>query len=828
MGKRNQFKTMLGTRRLYGLKALALILLLYERLSLRFWRIVCWFLLFGTLWLFRIPASLGYSAEIIALLSFVGGTVFFIWKDVRHFRFPDSDDVLRRVEKDGGIPHRPLTALSDQPINTHTEEALTLWQIQQQKLALSIQNLKFPYPRAFLASKDPRAIRLGLGLAFLCGIIIAGPHAGERLYLGLMPFNAPDSTTLSQNSGPTLWITPPAYTGKEQIILQTIQTQNQETISIPEDSRLKIFLEEPGFLSFGKLALYADEARFPLIPSEGGTYRLEMPVPLGKRLILKTGRFKSPSWNYALIPDTPPTIEITKEPLFPGQGQFQIPLTLTDDYGVQELQMNMEAAMSPVGEPLGEPFGEMRSVMSPPGAAFSMAPLYDLSAHPWAGSPALVTFIARDHKGQETKTAPIPIVLPERAFTHPLARALIDVRKQIIRAPDQSYEAALIALERILMHPESFAYDRQIHMAVRAAASRMRYNDPARAIAKGIIDLLWRAALRLEDGGLSLAAQDLRAAQTALENALKNPDIPPAEIAALMEKLRSAMSAYLQSLAREMQKRMAEGEMPPELPQEMLDSMMNPDDLASMLDKMEADMMSGDKNAAQKMLSQLQRLLDMMNPSLDAAMPQDMQAMIEGMNEIREIIKRQEAVLGKTQEQADILSTLDEMGVPESTFRQEPFEAHEKNRAEQESLRDALRVLIEKAQESLPQVPENFENAESEMTGAVEQLRANQPDMAVSFQKEALAHLKKSQEQLSQMMAQRMKQMTGFAFGGQPMRPDPLGRQGRPPSGSDVKVPSEAEAKRIQEIVNELRRRAGERERPPEELEYYRRLLKRF
>jgi hypothetical protein len=44
----------------------------------------------------------------------------------------------------------------------------------------------------------------------------------------------------------------------------------------------------------------------------------------------------------------------------------------------------------------------------------------------------------------------------------------------------------------------------------------------------------------------------------------------------------------------------------------------------------------------------------------------------------------------------------------------------------------------------------------------------------------------------------------------------------------DVKIPSEQELQRAREILNELRRRAGERERPEIEREYIERLLERF
>jgi hypothetical protein len=62
---------------------------------------------------------------------------------------------------------------------------------------------------------------------------------------------------------------------------------------------------------------------------------------------------------------------------------------------------------------------------------------------------------------------------------------------------------------------------------------------------------------------------------------------------------------------------------------------------------------------------------------------------------------------------------------------------------------------------------------------------------------------------------------------------DPLGRPRRDSvggrdEGSDVVVPTEMELQRAREIQEELRRRAGERERPQQELDYIDRLLRRF
>jgi hypothetical protein len=59
---------------------------------------------------------------------------------------------------------------------------------------------------------------------------------------------------------------------------------------------------------------------------------------------------------------------------------------------------------------------------------------------------------------------------------------------------------------------------------------------------------------------------------------------------------------------------------------------------------------------------------------------------------------------------------------------------------------------------------------------------------------------------------------------------DPLGRAlgGGAGPGTEVGVPTEADRQRARDILEELRRRAAERGRPQEELDYIDRLLERF
>ncbi len=60
---------------------------------------------------------------------------------------------------------------------------------------------------------------------------------------------------------------------------------------------------------------------------------------------------------------------------------------------------------------------------------------------------------------------------------------------------------------------------------------------------------------------------------------------------------------------------------------------------------------------------------------------------------------------------------------------------------------------------------------------------------------------------------------------------DPFGRprqDGLAADTSNVRIPEEADLQRAREILDELRRRAGDRQRPSLELDYIDRLMRRF
>lgn len=261
----------------------------------------------------------------------------------------------------------------------------------------------------------------------------------------------------------------------------------------------------------------------------------------------------------------PPVEEIPKErePTILADGQIQIPLLLNDDYGVKTLTMEMRLSEDVTDPPLGRAVTQERSIMSPPKQDFKISPVYDFTDNPWAGLPVTIDFTATDAIGQSTSLQTIEMVLPERAFKHPVARQLVALRKELAWAPIAAAPKVQYELERLLGFPQDFQDDLTAYIALNIAASRLKYSAATQSDefkdSRAVMALLWDSALRIEGGDLSIAARNLRYAQMALEAALRDPDMSQEAITELMSELRQAMGAYLQEFKKELQKQFAEG-----------------------------------------------------------------------------------------------------------------------------------------------------------------------------------------------------------------------------------------------------------------------------
>ncbi len=134
-------------------------------------------------------------------------------------------------------------------------------------------------------------------------------------------------------------------------------------------------------------------------------------------------------------------------------------------------------------------------------------------------------------------------------------------------------------------------------------------------------------------------------------------------------------------------------------------------------------------------------------------------------------------------------------------------------------------------------MPESLGRAERSMREAEQALRRGDPRDASRAQRRALDNLQQGMGDLAEQLRQRGPGNSQDLAEIQEREKrsedrDPLGRSdgnyGDSVDTGQEKVPLELERQKSREILDELRRRAGEQQRPKEELDYIDRLLKTY
>ncbi len=472
---------------------------------------------------------------------------------------------------------------------------------------------------------------------------------------------------------------------------------------------------------------------------------------------------------------------------------------------------------------------------------------HDLSPHPWAGLPVEIRLVASDALGQAGESEPVKTVLPERSFRHPVARAIIDQRKELAKDLG-SAEAVAEVLGDLNQRPALYRDDAVVYLALRLAAQRLRHVEGKEAVA-AIEQLLWDTALRIEDGHMSMAERELRRLQQALQEALAK-GAPDPEIERLMQELREALNRYLQALAEELQRHPNEASQPID-PSQVLTGR----DLQRMLDRAGELARSGARDQARELLSQLQNMLENLRAARPGQMQQrgtnQAQQMMRGM---QELMQRQQQLLDRSFRAQRQQGQQNRNGQAGRQPGQQPGQQPGNDQADsgqagemgdaagqQEGLRRTLGEIMRQLGDGMGDIPEPFGRAERAMRDATGALQRSRPGEAIGPQTEALDQLQQAARDFAQQLQQRLGNMWGEPNGDEVGATDrnPRDRVERDPFGrpmsnngsldqGDVKIPDENILQKSRRILDELRRRAGERFRPTIELDYIERLLKRF
>lgn len=744
------------------------------------------------------------------LVIFSGGLAFSAWRGLRSLRWPSQRDIRRRIELDSGTLHRPLETLTDtlgQPTGAHS---LALWREHQEWALRLARRLRVGWPRAGLAARDPRGFRVALALVVFVGFVSAGADWQRRFAFAITPSLQSNPTIAAQL---TAWISPPSYTAVPPIFLTPplgqkaeallASTEPRETIHVPAGAKFLARIhgghDVPELLGIEKMPM-----TFTVVDSEN--YQMTVPLEAVTNLNIVQGRNTLAAWKIKMVPDRAPEIAHTHTVVITQRMALQIQYAAADDYGLASVRLRVRRLDSGAEEAFDIPLPDVR-----PRAA-QAARSFDLTPHPWAGLPVALILEAEDEIGQIGQAEQVRMHLPEREFNNPIARAILEQRRKLVidRTQRNPVREALNVISEL--NAEDIG-DYGIYLSLRSSISRLTHDLSETAIPE-VIDQLWTTALALEEGDMGVAERALRDAQQALQDALTR-NAPDNEIAQLVEELRAAMREYMQALAeRTLQSPAEVGQQNGQRPT------MSAQDLMDMLDRAADLTRLGAREAAQQMLSELQQILE----NLRAGNPQSNQGIADQtLQELNQIMQQQQQLMDQTfqQEQRGVFG--DPAQLPQA--------------GEQRSLGQRLQETMGELGQMMGQVPSALDDAAQAMENAAGALQEGQAGPALQQQTEALNQLRQGAARIiEQMMGQMIGEVGGNPRDGvfrEQREPvvDPLGR---PMTGlgadvsNRVKVPDSGNLQRAHEILEELFRRASERNRPILELNYLERLLRRF
>jgi len=463
-----------------------------------------------------------------------------------------------------------------------------------------------------------------------------------------------------------------------------------------------------------------------------------------------------------------------------------------------------------------------------PGVALRSAEgmsFHDLTPHPWAGLAVEISLLARDALGQEGRSDPVRTVIPERIFNHPVARALVELRKQLTLNPD-SRAPVVRALDDIYQPPSPYFHDIVVALAIQSAARRLVHDSTPEGLTEAQ-QLMWDTALHLEEGELAIAERDLREIQKELMDALAR-GAEDEEIDRLIDELQQALDRFLEALAEQLRDQLAEGAEMSELPPDA--QILQSDDLQRLIEQARELARSGARDAARDLLSQLQNLLENLRANPFAqGMDEKSRNAFDMMRDMDSMMQRQQELLDRSFERSQRDRQPSEQG--DGRARRESL----RDSLSQDELRRELGKMMRRRGDALGEIPRPLGRAERSMRDARDALQSNRSNDAVGPQTRAIDQLQQGMQSMAESFMEQMGNAARRGMGqvgSQPGRGrDPFGRE-TGNSGLEaldgVEIPDPSEIRRSRRILDELRRRRGEHQRPPLELDYIDRLLRQF
>ena len=803
------------------------------------------------------PLMMGWQdlLPIGAVWAFAGaGSVAFLaallW-GLRRFRMPTMAAALARV--DAAMPGRPIAAVADvQAIGASDPASIAVWQAHVARMAERTKSARAVEPDLRIADRDPYGLRfiavLFFVTALLFGSFLRVASVGDMV----------TGPSAAMASGPIWegWVEPPAYTGRPSLYLNDIPAG---PLRVPAGSKvtLRVYGDDGGLSLIEDVSGRGEQA----IALADGQQQFEITYSGTLALDGENGR----RWLVTAMADEPPFVTLTDPITADAMGEMSQPFRATDDYGIESgsatITLDLAAVERVYGlatdpDPIDPLVLDLPMPFTGDRSAFDAFLVENLSEHPLANLPVTLQLAVTDAAGQTTTTAPESLILPGRRFFQPFARAVIEQRRDLMWSRGNARRVGQI-LRAVSHRPEDIFTSETMYLRLRTIIRRMDnialvgMDDDAQA---EIVTALWDLAIQLEDGRLADARERLRRAQERLEQAMRN-GASDAEIAELMQELREATNDYMRMLAEQAEP--GDGTDQADNSENSMEMSMN--DLQAMMDRIEELMQQGRMEEAQALMEELNRLMENMRVTQGEGGDGPSTPGQQSMQDLAETLRDQQDLSDDAFRELQEGFNQGQQGEqPGQQPGQQPGEGGQQGQGDQQGeggqgsggdqqsldqRQQALRQELQRQRDGLPNLSgdageaarDSLDRAEDAMEGAEDALRGGDLSGAIDQQAEALDALRNGMRALGQAMAEGQSGAQGeqgqAAGRAEPGQRDPLGRDtgATGQMGTDQNLLGGLDInRRAAELLDEIRRRSSEQDRPEVERDYLRRLLGQF
>ena len=753
------------------------------------------------------------SLEVVWIIASAIGIslIWSVYRGLRSLSLPAKIDAERIVDQ--ALHNHPISVLRETGfVGTNHHGADALWTTHVDQMRQEAEQAQ-PQPVDFRLSRmDPFGLRYIALLFATMGVLFGSlTRIADLAVSSAGAMQMPNAITWEG------WVSPPEYTRLPQLYLNDLTDRDE--LELLAGSRVLIhFYGAVGDHNLSETV--SRRIQHPLIAAD-----LKQAFNIAQAGEISITGQNPQKWTIALRGDDIPSVTLDEAFETDFFGVSKLGYRVIDDYGVTEMIAEIALDLNRVNRRYGlsvAPDSNDPIIIEIPlpiaGSRKDFAEIWqsDFSKEPWVHLPVVMTFSARDAAGQWGQSASMMTDLPGRRFFDPLASSVIEMRRDLLWSVANA-DRVIRMMRMVRYQPDTEFRDPESLITFSTISDNLelaRGDGTLDAKLPGIAEELWSLAIEIEEGDVTDALQRMREAQERLGQAMKN-GASPQEIERLMQELKEANENYMRQL-RQQNERAERNEFDQPTPGEQMN--MDMADIQAMMDRIQELMEQGRMAEAQQALEELQKMMENLRLSENGQDGEGGQSSAQGLADLLQEFSNPDG----QESQGEQGGEGEQQG---SDFADRQGQLRERLENDRSAIEGELGDEGEDAKRSLEQAERNMRRAQSALEDGDLDGAVDQQAQAMDALRQAIRDVNRAQRSENSDAEQgNSDQQEGQGR-------DPLGRpQGGDGSSGTAEARREGQDREAQtaELLEEIRRRAGDRERSETERDYLKRLLDRF